>query len=105
MDRFDDANIIGQEVILIGRGTHNTDEKNAWMRDGTFMCFRKLAQDVAKWNAFVRNPLKGRTDVDAAKVASLDIDPQMIGARMVGRWPSGMLTCFPSALRSCTASR
>lgn len=49
-----------------------------WMKDGSFMVFRRLNQRVPEFHAFLE------TQGDA-----LGIDPALLGARMVGRWQSG----------------
>jgi Dyp-type peroxidase family len=49
-----------------------------WMKNGSFMVFRRLKQLVPEFNNFV-----------AAQGAALNMDPDLLGARMVGRWKSG----------------
>jgi Dyp-type peroxidase family len=49
-----------------------------WMKDGAFMVFRKLEQHVPEFRAFL--------DTSSA---SLGLDSQVLGARLVGRWESG----------------
>lgn len=49
-----------------------------WMKDGTYMVFRRLKQLVPEFNRFL-----------AELSAKLGIDEQLLGARMVGRWKSG----------------
>jgi Dyp-type peroxidase family len=48
------------------------------MNDGSFMVFRKLEQDVARWNEFLFERSK-----------ALGIKPGLLGARLMGRWKSG----------------
>jgi Dyp-type peroxidase family len=49
-----------------------------WMKNGSFMVFRRLKQLVPEFGGFV----------DSAS-GNLDMDPDLLGARMVGRWKSG----------------
>ncbi|HWK44744.1 MAG TPA: Dyp-type peroxidase [Stellaceae bacterium] len=49
-----------------------------WMKNGTFMVFRRLKQLVPEFDAFV-----------AASAATLNMDADLLAARMVGRWKSG----------------
>lgn len=50
----------------------------AWMKNGSLMVFRRLKQFVPEFNGFV-----------AQQGAALAMDPDLLGARMVGRWKSG----------------
>ena len=52
-------------------------------RNGTFLVFRHLEQDVAGFRVFLRN--KARAS-DGATAAEADA---FLGAKLVGRWPSG----------------
>ena len=49
-----------------------------WMHNGSFMVFRRLKQLVPEYRSFV--------DEEAQ---ALDMDPEALAARTVGRWPSG----------------
>ena len=49
-----------------------------WMRNGSYMVFRRLEQKVPEFRRFVRE-----------KAARLGMDPELLGARMFGRWKSG----------------
>ncbi len=49
-----------------------------WARNGSYMVFRRLEQRVPEFRAFV-----------AAQAARLGMDPDLLAARMVGRWRSG----------------
>jgi Dyp-type peroxidase family len=49
-----------------------------WMRNGSFMVFRRLEQKVPEFWEFV-----------AAQAARLGMDRELLAARMVGRWKSG----------------
>lgn len=50
----------------------------AWAQNGSFMVFRRLYQDVAGFHRFLH-----------AAGRRLGRDPRFIGAKIVGRWPSG----------------
>jgi Dyp-type peroxidase family len=49
-----------------------------WMRNGSYMVFRRLEQKVPEFWRFVRG-----------QAVRLGMDPELLGARMVGRWKSG----------------
>ena len=68
---------IDQGVILCNRGS-NAGHHPDWMTDGSFMCFRKLEQNVPAWNKFL---------VDASNTLGTWSD--QLGARLIGRWKSG----------------
>jgi Dyp-type peroxidase family len=59
--------------------------KRPWFKNGSFLVFRRLNQNVAGFTAFVKT--------EAAKLAKQPgfegITPQHLGALLVGRWPSG----------------
>jgi Dyp-type peroxidase family len=49
-----------------------------WMRNGSYMVFRRLEQKVPEFRRYVRE-----------QAARLGMDPELLGARMFGRWKSG----------------
>lgn len=49
-----------------------------WARNGSYMVFRRLEQRVPEFRSFV-----------AAQAVRLRLHPELLAARMVGRWPSG----------------
>jgi Dyp-type peroxidase family len=49
-----------------------------WTKDGSFLVYRRLQQDVAAFKQF-----------EEAQAASLGLPPDGVGAKLVGRWPSG----------------
>ncbi|HET8671258.1 MAG TPA: Dyp-type peroxidase, partial [Candidatus Saccharimonadales bacterium] len=51
----------------------------SWARDGSFLVFRRLRQDVGAFHKFLH---------DTALRWKID-DPTLLGAKCVGRWPSG----------------
>ena len=63
-------------VILCNR-TGSVQQPD-WMTDGSFLCFRKLQQNVPEWNRFL---------IDASN--KLGIWSDQLGARLIGRWKSG----------------
>jgi Dyp-type peroxidase family len=49
-----------------------------WMRNGSYMVFRRLEQKVPEFRRFVRE-----------QASRLGMDPELLAARMFGRWKSG----------------
>lgn len=49
-----------------------------WMRDGSFVVFRRLRQDVAAFRAFIEG-----------QSTALGMPPEQLRAKLVGRWDSG----------------
>jgi Dyp-type peroxidase family len=49
-----------------------------WAKNGSYMVFRRLAQKVPEFRRFVRG-----------QAARLGMNPELLAARMVGRWKSG----------------
>jgi Dyp-type peroxidase family len=49
-----------------------------WMRNGSFMVFRRLKQLVPEFNQY-----------QLTQAATLGMDPVLLGSRLVGRWKSG----------------
>jgi len=72
----------GQDLLNAGRFVFGYQdapaEKIPWMKNGSFMVFRRLKQLVPEFDKFL---------LDAAQ--ALQIDPVTLGARAVGRWKSG----------------
>lgn len=57
----------------------------SWALDGSFLAFRYLFQLVPEFQTFLkRNPIAGLAP---------DLGSELLGARFVGRWMSGMLAC------------
>ena len=49
-----------------------------WADNGSFLVFRRLRQDVAGFHTFLHE-----------QAQKLKLDPKFVGAKIVGRWPSG----------------
>ncbi|KAJ9655308.1 hypothetical protein H2201_008833 [Coniosporium apollinis] len=75
-DRKVPGNVINLDVILTGYDA--THEKQQWMRNGSFLCFRKLEQHVDKWDKAVKELAEKAED-----------RVELVGAKLMGRWPSG----------------
>ncbi|KXS94273.1 hypothetical protein AC579_7278 [Pseudocercospora musae] len=70
---------IDQGIILCGRpGDVSASLRPAWMVDGSFLCFRKLKQNVQAWQKFLQDSSN-----------TLGTWPDLLGARLIGRWKSG----------------
>ena len=70
--------IVDKKNILVGY-EKPVPRSQTWMKNGSFLCFRKLQQDVKAWDDAVTSI------ADKAKA-----DPKLVGAKLMGRWPSGM---------------
>jgi Dyp-type peroxidase family len=68
----------GQDRTNPLRAGNAPDMAAPWMLNGSYMVFRRLDQKVPEFRRFV-----------AEQAARLGMDPQLLAARMVGRWRSG----------------
>jgi Dyp-type peroxidase family len=57
----------------------------AWSRNGSYLVFRRLRQDVAGFRAFLAESAEALSRQSGFK----GVTPEWVGARVVGRWPSG----------------
>jgi len=57
----------------------------AWAKNGSFMVYRRLRQDVPKFHQFLKD---GAKTLQNSGFPS-DLTPAKLGALLVGRWPSG----------------
>jgi Dyp-type peroxidase family len=57
----------------------------AWVRNGSFLVFRRLRQDVAAFRSFLRSAAADLSEQPGFAA----ITPALLGAILVGRWPSG----------------
>jgi Dyp-type peroxidase family len=91
--RRPDDGLPGQDLLWPGAfvfgypGQHAEDSKKEgpapemaapWMRNGSYMAFRRLEQKVPEFRRYVRE-----------QAARLGMDAELLAARMVGRWKSG----------------
>jgi Dyp-type peroxidase family len=72
-------------VILLGRDGDSVTTRPEWAKDGSFLCFRLLAQRVPEFDAFLTANALAINDPSAPA----DLGKELLGARMVGRWKSG----------------
>lgn len=73
-------------AILLGHpGDENQENREPWMVDGSFLVFRYLFQHVPEFDKFIED--------NAIKMPGLSKEEgkELLGARLVGRWKSGML--------------
>ena len=57
----------------------------AWLKNGSLLVFRRLKQDVARFNQFLWN----QATALATNAAFAGLTAGQLGAMIVGRWPSG----------------
>ena len=81
-------------VILLGHPGDETaardgtpNPRDPWMVDGSYLVFRYLFQKVPEFDEFVYNKAEILRTPTMSKQEAADL----LGARMVGRWNSGML--------------
>ena len=82
---FPGQETVPQGIILAGRdGDPHAATRPSWMLDGSFLSFRYLAQKVPEFNHFLsKNPI-------TLPGLSWEYGSELLGARLVGRWKSGM---------------
>ena len=61
------------------------DDAPTWARNGSYLVFRRLRQDVKAFQDFARR----QAALLAAKPAFSTMTPELLTTKMVGRWPSG----------------
>ncbi|WP_405015671.1 Dyp-type peroxidase [Kitasatospora sp. NBC_00070] len=85
----------GEFVVGHGRARDRPTGLPAWARDGAFLVVRRLAQDVPGWQAQLDAQLAALHKAGAVPPGA---DRNWLGARLIGRWPSGApLTASPDA--------
>jgi Dyp-type peroxidase family len=57
----------------------------AWAADGSYLVYRRLRQDVGGFHRFLHDQAKALGVKDPANASAA----RMVGAKLVGRWPSG----------------
>ena len=72
---------VPQGTTLLGREGDEVS-RPSWALDGSFLAFRYLFQLVPEFHTFLkRNPIPGLEPNHGS---------DLLGARLMGRWPSGM---------------
>jgi Dyp-type peroxidase family len=67
-------------------------EEKPWMRNGSFLVFRRLRQDVIKFRSFVQQQA-----VDLTQALGRNVSSEEVGALVVGRWKDGSPTLLTPA--------
>ena len=80
--------LVNPGVIVTGHNGDTTTRAD-WAKDGSFLAFRYLFQEVPEFNVFLgKNPIPKDGNGNVLKPAD---GSELLGARMVGRWKSGTL--------------
>ena len=82
--------MIAPGIILLGREGDPIATRPEWAKDGSFLCFRMLAQRVPEFDAFLSANAIRINDPSAPA----ELGKELLGARMVGRWKSGKLQFY-----------
>ncbi len=73
---------------IIVTGHQGDIPREEWAKDGSFLAFRYLFQEVPEFNAFLaKNPIAKDGNGNVLTPAE---GSELLGARMVGRWKSGV---------------
>jgi len=72
----------------VGGGATGQRTGPDWARDGAFLVFRRLRQDVPRFHHFLRDQAAAAGVADPANTSAA----ALVGAQLVGRWPSGAPT-------------
>lgn len=81
---FPGQSVIAPGIILTGEDG-DTVTRPSWAKDGSFLAFRKLQQLVPEYKKF----LLDNAVQDEARNLSVQEGADLLGARIIGRWPSG----------------
>jgi Dyp-type peroxidase family len=57
----------------------------AWAKDGSYLVYRRLHQDVGGFHRFLHDVAEDNHIADPSNASA----PRLVGAKLVGRWPSG----------------
>jgi Dyp-type peroxidase family len=57
----------------------------AWAKDGSYLVYRRLHQDVGAFHRFLHDVAEANQIEDRENASA----PRLVGAKLVGRWPSG----------------
>lgn len=88
----------GQNAMDLVKPGIVADAGPPWGRNGSLLVFRRLNQDVAAFHGFLRSAAAQL----ARQVAGLaGITPEWLGARFLGRWPSGAPVLRTPAADDC----
>jgi Dyp-type peroxidase family len=68
----------GQDPKDADKKGRRITEGPSWSENGSFLVFRRLRQDVGTFHDFLKS-----------QGSKLNLDPDLFGAKCVGRWPSG----------------
>lgn len=68
-------------LTLDGKGQGAPD----WARDGSFLVYRRLRQDVGGFHTFLRETAKAQNVPDPKSASAA----RLVGSKLIGRWPSG----------------
>jgi Dyp-type peroxidase family len=74
---FPGQNVVKPGLFVVG-ADGSPGGRPQWMKNGSFMVFRRLEQLVPEFEAFINR-----------EATRLGLDSVLLGARMVGRWKSG----------------
>lgn len=66
-------------------GVGRTKDSPAWARNGSFLVFRRLRQDVGRFWKFMHSKAKELSEEDGFN----DMTGERLASLLVGRWPSG----------------
>lgn len=86
----DQWNTIPQSVILVQDANGLT--RPTWTKNGSFTVFRKLEQDVLKFWVEIRKAALDEAKTREAGRDVYNIEPNLLAAKLMGRWKSGQYT-------------
>lgn len=74
----------GQDAMDIAKPGLVARAGPSWTRNGSFLVFRRLRQDVAAYREYLATAA-----AELSRTVGLDLTPEQLSAKFVGRWPSG----------------
>jgi Dyp-type peroxidase family len=95
-DEVDDARLVWPGEFVFGYPRHDAASRGSrgsvatggatWARNGSFLVYQRLVQDVTLFHEVMRQAID---ELRRKNTVFADWTPERLGAKLIGRWPSG----------------
>ena len=91
-EKFPGQTVINPGVLVLGQpGDTSTSGRPSWAKNGSFLVYRHLKQLVPEFNQFLNDVVKALITRPHVTKEDLEKEINFLGARLMGRWKSGMI--------------